>query len=85
MPGREHTAQKIKPSSCGAPRKGKTSRWARDEGGGAVGTADRLWRAGTSTCGSHKLGSISQASERISPFTNKFRKKRVKAEETGGG
>lgn len=36
------------------------------------------------TCGSNKLDSISQTGEVVFPFTNRFRKKRVKAEETVG-
>lgn len=69
-----------------SPEKTKWSRWACDKirrvqqkmGSKAAG-----WSR-PSTCGSNKLDSISQAREIIFPFTNRFRKKRVKAEEDYG-
>lgn len=38
----------------------------------------------SSTCGSNKLDSISQTGQIVFRFTNRFKKKRIRAEETVG-
>lgn len=87
MPGRWHTAQRIKKrSSWGTLRKGKMEQMGMERsrrvqwemGGEAAG-----WPR-PSTCGSNKLESISQRGEIVFPFTNRFRKKRTRAKETAG-